>query len=504
MHLTIWPRLGLAAGIGIITGLGFAPFNWWPLTILGVTGWALLFGGLRPRAAAGAGYIFGLAFFGFTVSWVWVLGWWVAALMVAFLAGWFALLGLMTPILRKVPGWPVWLAFAWVGIEFLSARIPFGGFAWSRLSFTTADQPLAGYLWLIGAPGVSALVALTGTTLAALASPTAAKSRRVMAALLLAVLFLGGAVLKAVPVADGGPTVAVGMVQGNVDGTAGARAMGYARSVTNNHMSETITLLARARAGLDTMPDFVLWPENASDMDPTADAIAGYLAETSAQLSDMPILIGAVMDGPGEGERQTSALWWEPGVGVTDRLDKVNLVPFGEFTPMRDLVFALAPMAKMVGNQSVAGTGPRTLEVTLPDGRALVIGNSICYELAFDDTVYGTVRDGGQIITVQSNNATYTGTAQPRQQFQITRIRAMELRREIVVSTTSSFSGLIDAQGRVLSRTEEGTSASRTYLVPQRSGLTPAVQIAGGLSIVISLMALAAVVFGLMRSRRSD
>ena len=74
----------------------------------------------------------------------------------------------------------------------------------------------------------------------------------------------------------------------------------------------------------------------------------------------------------------------------------------------------------------------------------------ICFELAYDQTVYDAVRGGAQVLMVQSNNATYGGTGQIEQQFAITRARAMEARREIAVATTNSVSGFIDRDGRVV------------------------------------------------------
>jgi apolipoprotein N-acyltransferase len=207
------------------------------------------------------------------------------------------------------------------------------------------------------------------------------------------------------------------------------------------------------------------------------------------------------MYGPGEGERQTSAIWWEPGVGITARTDKRNAVPFGEFTPLRSVIQKLFPVTQQVGRQTVEGTEPGVLHVTVA-GRELAIGNIICYELAFDETVYDTVRYGAQVITVQSNNASYTGTFQPRQQFQITRVRAMELRREIVVSTTSSFSGLINAEGRVLDKTEEGTAAAQTYTVPVRAGVTLGVRVGPWLELACAALGALSGLAGAVGRRR--
>jgi apolipoprotein N-acyltransferase len=116
--------------------------------------------------------------------------------------------------------------------------------------------------------------------------------------------------------------------------------------------------------------------------------------------------------------------------------------------------------------------------------------------------VYDTVRNGAQILVVQSNNSTYTGTAQPRQQFQITRVRAMEMRREIVVSTTSSFSGLIDPQGRVLAKTQEATAAAQTFTVPLRTGVSMGIRMGPALEWALSAVGLAAMVVAAMQAIR--
>ena len=75
--------------------------------------------------------------------------------------------------------------------------------------------------------------------------------------------------------------------------------MGRARSVTNNHLSETIQLMTKARLGGVPEPDFVLWPENSTDIDPTVDPLTKLTVQAAADVADRPILVGAVMQGPG-------------------------------------------------------------------------------------------------------------------------------------------------------------------------------------------------------------
>jgi apolipoprotein N-acyltransferase len=122
----------------------------------------------------------------------------------------------------------------------------------------------------------------------------------------------------------------------------------------------------------------------------------------------------------------------------------------------------------------------------------------ICYDLVYDDFAHDTVRHGGQVLLVQSSNAMYQGTGQIEQQFAITRARALELRREVLVATTSGISGLINADGSVAFTAPDHVGASGVVTLAERSGLTPATWLASPLELAITLLAL----FGLGASAR--
>ena len=319
----------------------------------------------------------------------------------------------------------------------------------------------------------------------------------------LAVLAVGPAALRfyqVEPAVSAAGSVNVAIVQGNIPGR-GIEALGRARSVTNNHLSETVDLMTRVRLGQEAPPDFVLWPENSTDIDPTKDALTRLTVDGAARIAGTPIMVGSVMQGPGTDERQTSALWWEPDRGPVARYDKRNLVPFGEWIPFRAQLKPLIPILEKVGAQSIPGTTPGVLQVQL-DGRPLAVGDVICFELAYDRTVYEAVA-GSQVLMVQSNNATYGGTGQIEQQFAITRARAMEARREIAVATTNSVSGYIDRNGRVVRRTAEFTAESFVMSMPLRETLTPALRVAPWLERGLAALAVACCVAGMVASRRA-
>ena len=236
-------------------------------------------------------------------------------------------------------------------------------------------------------------------------------------------------------------------------------------------------------------PDFVVLPENTTDADPFTDTETGQLVAAMSARLGVPMLFGVIMDGPGADERQTVSLWWEPGRGEVARYTKRGIVPFGEWVPLRSLLLPLIPPLRFVGPQSIAGTAPGAIPVTLPDGRALTIGVMICYDLVYDEFAYDTVRHGAQVVLVQSSNAMFLGTGQIQQQFAITRARALELRREILVVTTSGVSGLINADGSVAFTAPDHVGASGVVELPQRSGLTPATWLASWLELAITVMA---------------
>ena len=525
---TVIVRFVVVAAAGIATGLSWQPYGLWPLLLIGLPAFTLAVrnrGSANPisggpssskgpgtvsiRSSFALGYVFGFAMLAITVSWVHVLGVWIAIVLIAFVSVFFGLLGIALHLVSMLPAWPLAAACCWVMIEYTYSRIPFGGFGWTRLAYAAVDTPLAGFFPIIGVAGVSCLVALIGQLVAwvVVGIPRSGSRHDVVrragvTVLCLAVLLGAGLWLTFLrPPPGTAGSVNVGIVQGNVPGR-GLEALGRMRSVTNNHLAETVNLTVRSRLGQVPMPDFILWPENSTDIDPTRDQVTGQTVRAAAEIAGRPIFVGAVMAGPGEDERQTTALWWDPERGITARYDKRNLVPFGEWIPFRRQLLPLLPILERVGAQSVPGTTPGVLEVGVDD-RRIKIGDIICFELAYDRTIYSVLSGGAQLLLVQSNNATYGGTGQIEQQFAITRARAMEARREIAVATTNSVSGLIDAHGRVVTRTEEFTAASMVVSMPLRTELTPAIWLAPWIDRLIAFSGLLCCLLAGMRLRAS-
>ncbi len=490
----------LAALTGLLLGAGQAPMSVWPATIAGLGLFTWLVSGRTAWQAAGLGGVMGLAMNAITIHWVYVLGVPVAFALVLFMSLWSVLLGVMVSMITRLRAWLFLVPAAWVAIEVASGRVPFGGFPWNRLAYTTVDQPMSGWLPWVGATGVAFLLALVGQLALVAVLDRRTRLRTVAAA---AVLFVAGGALKLVPHAEPEQQVTVGVVQGNVNrhlhGTAS-----YASSVTHNMLSETIFLMASNRAHGEEPLDFVLWPENATDRDPLTQPETRALVETAVTIAAVPILVGAVMEGPDpDTTRQTSGIWWDPETGPGDRYDKRNLVPFGEYIPFRDFLLPRLPILEQIGRQSIPGTDPGVMRAPTADHEFLMVGNVICFELAWDATVYDTVRGKADVIVSQSNTNTYGGTFEVPQQLVINRVRAMELGREVVVSTLNSVSALVDVTGAVREPTAEFTAAHRTYTVPMRTNINLAVVLSPWLGIVLAVIGFGAAAYAGVQTTRA-
>ncbi len=487
----VTPLLAILAGLAL--GAGQPPLGWWPLVFVGVAAFTWIMTGRTRRGALGYGYLAGLALNTLTIHWISVLGPAVAVGLIAYSSLWFALLAVAVRELVRLRLWPAWVALAWVATEFVSGKWPFGGFAWNRLGFTTIDQPLAGFLPWLGASGVGLLVAWLSQLLL---------SRRwVLGVGAFAVAFALGAGLSLVPLGAPEQRVTVAVVQPGVNRHEyGGR--NYARAVTNNALSATILAMAEARSGGRDV-DFVLWPESASDHDPLRDERARRQVDLATRLADAPVLVGAVTlpDDPPD-SRQTTGIWWTPTQGPVSMIHKRNLVPFGEWIPFRELLLPRIPMLRMIGRQSVPGETPGMLEAPTQRYPSLLVGDIICFELAYDDTVYDVVTAGSNVIVSQSNENTYAGTWQVPQQQAMNRVRARELGREVVVSTLNSISGSVDTKGRFLEATDEFLGASRIVDVPLRYQVTPAVTVGPGLARGATGLTVAALIVAACAGRR--
>lgn len=502
--LSRWVAIGLAFGGGLALDAAFAPLAWWPIAVPATAAIAIAVKGQTWRAGLAIGFAAGLGEFVPLLAWLHVVTplAWVALAIV--MAAYLAVLGAgLAMVVQRLPGWPVWTACLWVAEELVRDRWPLGGFSWGRLAFSQGDTPFTGYAALGGAPGVTFAVALSAG-LVALAALTLVpafprlRGLRVGAgvgAALAVVAALGVPLLGlAVPRPTDGKTVQIALVQGNVP-HPGTHFLGRAEDVLNNHLAETAKLTAEVKSGALAQPQLVLWPENASDVDPFEDAKAYREIQVAAAALGVPILVGAVLqDGPNN--VSNTAIVWDPVTGPGERYTKRHLVPFGEYIPWRGLINHLTNLTSLVPENFLPGHRVGTLTV----GPA-TIADVMCFEVAFDEQVRDGVTHGGQLIVVQTNNATYMHTAETRQQLAMSQLRAVEHGRSVVVAATSGISAVITPDGRVVAKTAELTPAIVDRPVVLRTSLTIADHLGAGLEWVLGILGVLSIVAVVVRSR---
>ena len=497
-------RLALAGLAGLAAAAAFEPVGWAFLLLPAVAGLSIALHGLRGRRAFGVGMVFGAAFMGALLPWLQVIGVdaWIGLSLLE--AAFFGLLGVALTRVAALPAWPVWAAACWVAVELLRSLVPWGGFPWGRLAFATVDTPLAPAMSVVSTGGTTFLVALLGTTLAwLLLGAHRRRTASTAAAGVLAVAATPVLMAAGLPAGDEATgdlrTVRVAAVQGNVPGE-GMDAFSERRAVLDNHVRATLELAERIEAGESEQPDFVLWPENSTDIDPFEDPTVYADIQRAVDAVGVPVLVGAMVSGEGPQDVYNQGIVWEPGSsgsgGPQERYSKTHPVPFGEYIPMRDQLAKVFERLDQIPRDMVPGTEPGVLDLA-----GTTVGDVICFEVAYDGLVHEVVEQGAEMLVVQTNNATYMGTGQVEQQFAISRLRAVETGRHVAVVATNGVSGIIGPDGDVEQRADVRETVVLEAEIPLRTDVTLGVRLGRWIELAMVAVALAAIGAAVLRGR---
>jgi apolipoprotein N-acyltransferase len=381
--------------------------------------------------------------------------------------------------------------------------LPFGGFPWGRLAFSQAQSPLRWFSAVGGAPLVTFVVALAGGGVALAVGHLAAvrwQGLAVAMAVVVAVPVLGVVLswpLGPAPDQDA-TTTTVALVQGNVP-ELGLAFEERARQVLDNHIAQTAKLAAQINAGQVPRPSLVVWPEDASDVDPFQDATAYRAIDVAVKSIGVPILVGAILQGPGPTHRRNAGILWSPTTGPGATYIKRHPVPFAEYIPLRSLAEFVSSDAKLVSQDMVGGHGKG-----LVTGGPYPIGDVICFEIAYDDLVRSSVAAGAQLLVVQTNNATFGHTAETYQQLAMSQLRAVETGRTVLQVATTGLSAVIGPDGRIRARSGKlYAPAILVVSVPLRTARTPATRVGAIPEYLLAALALVALAWSLRPARRN-
>jgi apolipoprotein N-acyltransferase len=269
------------------------------------------------------------------------------------------------------------------------------------------------------------------------------------------------------------------------------------RQVLDNHVTQTLALADRIRSGAVPRPDLVVWPENSSDIDPYRNPDAAAQITKAVDAVGVPLLVGAVLDGPGPDHISNTGILWSPRTGPGDTYTKRHPVPFAEYIPLRGLSRLVSSKVDLVPRDMIAGTGKG-----LMTGGPFPFGDVICFEVAYDGLVRSSVRAGAQLVVVQTNNATFGHTPETYQQLAMTQLRAVEHGRTTLQVSTSGVSAVVGPDGVVRERSGAlFTPDVIVATVPLRSTQTLGTRLGPGPEYVLAGLALAAAAVAVLTGR---
>jgi len=336
---------------------------------------------------------------------------------------------------------------AWVGLDWLRSFL-FGGFPWMDLGYGVANIPLlfqSADIW--GHYGLTFLILQINTFFTLLIVNSNVKKAitqlAVPVSLMLLVTFAYSSWRwqQLEDTLQNADTIAVGIVQGNVDqgqkwnpDRQGSTVRGY--------IDQSFLLMQKK-----PRPELLVWPETSLPFYPVNHPL---LLPIHRLLDEEQVLL---LTGAPWYEREnptseeilfynSSLLFNEKG-DIVARTSKSHLVPFGEYVPLKRFLPFIAPLVQAVGNFS------RGEIANPPACKKARIGVLICFESIFGEISRKWVDAGANLLVNMTNDAWYGKSSAPYQTLAMTRLRAVETRRSIVRSANTGFSGFIDPMGRV-------------------------------------------------------
>ncbi|HKI82612.1 MAG TPA: apolipoprotein N-acyltransferase, partial [Pseudodesulfovibrio sp.] len=342
----------------------------------------------------------------------------------------------------------IWLApIFWVGLDWLRSWL-FTGFPWIDLGYTQYRYPLLIQVAdLAGHHAVTFLIVMVNCILALGVRNFPEKLLRpsrpgpaLVSALLLLVLATGYNLVRHSRVESeikGAETLKVAVVQGNIPQDEKWQSGGKENAL------EKYLRLTRLELGKNS-PKLVVWPETAMPFY-LRDSAALVILENLATRSGADILTGAPYrqhDGAGKTVKYYNSAFLIDHEGlVAGRYDKEHLVPFGEYVPLKKLLFFLGPLVESVADFS-PGLDPRPIPC-----QKTRVGVLICFESIFPDLARRETRAGAELLVNLTNDAWYGRSSAPWQHLSMAVFRSVENRRSLARAANTGVSGFIDPLG---------------------------------------------------------
>ncbi len=446
-HLPVWLRCSLA---GLCLAGSVPPWGWWPLAFIGFAILDRLLVGTDRRQRFRRMWTVGVWWLGPAMLWMIDLtppGYVVAVVLYS---AYYGIAAAMTPPDRR-RRWVFPGAFAVA--ELVRWYWPFGGVPLANLALSQVDSPIGQTARLLGPLFVIVVTIVIGQALSAAIVERETRAPRIAGGLVVLAL-IGAWVHPRSEVVD---EIDVAVVQGG--GPTRTRASSDQQPVVLARHIEATRLI-------NAPVDLILWPENVVnpgrflDFDDATERVADVAIEQGATL--LPGWFYPVNNGTATVNYQAAVT---PNGAEVDRYDKVRIVPFGEFVPLRGLIERFS--SEIPSRDVIQGTGPAVLET--PVG---VVGVAISWEAFFERRSRDAIDNGAELLVNPTNGSSYWLTQVHTQQVASNQLRAIENDRWLLMAGPTGLSAVIDPDGNVIQRTGIGERDILEDSVEMRNGRT--------------------------------
>jgi apolipoprotein N-acyltransferase len=462
----------LLCGSAIVLGLAFPRTDWDTGAWIALVPLFILALGARPRVAFTWGWLFGTVFFLVLLRWLnftfrtfstipWPLSWGPTLLLAAWCGLFVAAVAGLTAWLaaRRSPSWALATApFLWVGAEWLRGHL-FGGFPWGTLGYSQHQRlPVIQIAELGGVHAVSLVLVVANAALAGafLLRWRAAVTGVVLGAALVGATLGFGTWRLREPPPPGRASVA--LMQPSIE---------QPMKFDPDHATVVLRIYQELtrQAGAER-PALIVWPETAA---PTAlrrdPALLRLLTTMSAEIG-VPLLVGSIDVLDGAPTRLTNTAFLVGERGITERYDKIHLVPFGEYVPLSSVIGFVRGWAEFI-----ADLEPGSRAVVFP-GPPAPFGVVICYEGIFPDLFREFVNNGARLMVNMTNDGWFGRTSGPGQHLSMYPFRAVEHRIAVVRAANTGVSAFIAPTGQVVRHLGLFQRGVISDQVPLREGRT--------------------------------
>lgn len=473
-------RFFLAIASGLALSFSFPNYNLPLLAWISVALLMLAALGARTRDAALYGFINGALFYPLSLPWIATvmrqygnnISWFAAAGILALMT----LAGTLFPLVfavivsrvgkKSIPIACALAPFLWVVLEFARANLPIIGFPWNLLGYAASGNLAFVQLTSVtGIYGLSLLIAAFNASLAWTFASPSSRSRRITigAAVLLIVIALVGP--RFVPHAQANHVAH--LVQTNLP-----QEETYPPNWMQIHAADMAQLESLSIDAARKSPGLIVWPEVPAPFtlqDPQFTSIAQRIAHLGNEDFGQYFLVGVVDWKMGPDRHwlaSNSAVLLNPSGQREFTYDKIHLVPFGEYVPLRKYLFFAHSLIDSIGDFT---PGHEYSVGQLPGGRFSVF---ICYEAIFGSEIRRFAKNGAELLINISNDGWFGHSSAPTQHLMMARVRAVENHRWLLRCTNTGFTVDVDPYGRIVAQLPRFTRGQLDAPYDFRSDLT--------------------------------